>query len=230
MMRNSKVKMMGAALVLSAGALCYLPSCTKHKTPVPVEPCDPAKVYYQRDVFPIVNSNCAKSGCHDAVTREEGLDLSTYSGVSSIVIKGKPSSSKLIEVLTEAGEDRMPPEPASPLTSEQRAVLTRWIAEGAYNSSCTSDTASCDAGSPTYSKDIQPVVLTNCLGCHSGNSAGGGIDLSAYQGVRAVALSGKLYLSVSQSGGAAPMPPSGKLSACDIKKIKVWAEGGANQQ
>ena len=30
-------------------------------------PCDPDVVYFDRDLLPILKSNCAKSGCHDAI-------------------------------------------------------------------------------------------------------------------------------------------------------------------
>lgn len=228
-MSHSRISVGIFMAVTFIAALTSAVRCTKDKTPVPAEPCDPSKVYFQRDVFPIINSNCAKSGCHDAQSRQEGIDLSTYAGVLSIVSKGKPSSSKLMEVLDAGGEERMPPPPSAPLTSDQRNVLSRWISDGALNSSCIVDTVACVAQSISYLKDIQPLVQVNCVGCHSGGSAGGGVDLSSYAGVKAAGASGKLYQSVSQGGASVPMPPSGRLSSCDVKKIKSWVDAGFAQ-
>ena len=45
-------------------------------------------------------------------------------------------------------------------------------------------------------------------------------------GVQAVAQSGKLFNAVSQNGLATPMPPNGKLPACDIQRIRVWISEG----
>src|SRR5687767_10619889 len=44
-------------------------------------PCHPDTIYFFKDVLPILVSNCAKSGCHDAVTHEEDLILTSYDQV-----------------------------------------------------------------------------------------------------------------------------------------------------
>lgn len=214
-------------LVSSVTAAAFLYSCTKDKTPAPIEPCDPTKVYFQKDVLPLINSSCAKSGCHDAVTRIEGLNLSDYPGVMQIVKAGKPSGSELIEVISASGDDLMPPAPNSPLTQSQKDLIRRWISEGALNLSCTQDTANCNVINTSFANDIATIVNTNCLGCHSGSSIGGGVNLSGYTGVRAAATSGKLYNAVAQNGSAVSMPPSQKLSECDIRKIKSWIDAGS---
>src|SRR5690349_2132712 len=38
-------------------------------------PCDPNVVYFEMSILPLLKSNCAKSGCHDAITHEEGIVL-----------------------------------------------------------------------------------------------------------------------------------------------------------
>src|SRR5688500_8454507 len=51
-------------------------------------PCDPAIIYFDMDILPILHSNCAKSGCHDAITHQEGIILDSYENVmNSDVIK-----------------------------------------------------------------------------------------------------------------------------------------------
>ena len=203
-------------------------ACTKDKTPKPVEPCDPNKIYFQRDIQPLINSNCAKSGCHDAITRTEGLNLTTYDGVMKIVRPGRPSNSDLIEVINETDpDDRMPPPPNTPLTQEQKNLLSRLISEGATNEICAQDAGGCDSAVVSYSNDISKIINTNCIGCHSGSTISGGVNLSSYSGVKVVAASGKLYNAVAQNGLATPMPPSQKLSTCDIQRIKRWVDAGS---
>jgi hypothetical protein len=88
------------------------------------------------------------------------------------------------------------------------------------------NTSNCDtATSVSYANQIVPILNSACLGCHNG---GAGHDMTSHSGVRADALSGKLYGSVVQNGTALDMPQGGsKLSDCDIAKIKKWADAGA---
>src|SRR5688500_13456166 len=44
-------------------------------------PCDPNLVYFDMVILPILKSNCAKSGCHDAITHQEGIILDSYENV-----------------------------------------------------------------------------------------------------------------------------------------------------
>ena len=85
------------------------------------ENCDPDTTYFQNEVLPLIISNCAKSGCHtsEGGGEEEAHDLSSYEAImnSDYVDPFDANGSELIEVLTESGEDKMPPYPNEPLTS-----------------------------------------------------------------------------------------------------------------
>jgi hypothetical protein len=103
-------------------------------------PCSPDSAYFVRDVLPILTSNCAMSGCHDAVTRAEGIRLDHYKAViqTGEVRAGDPEHSELLEVCLETRPDkRMPPPPRSPLSPLQIETLRRWIVQGARNNDCT---------------------------------------------------------------------------------------------
>ena len=206
--------------------------CTKDKTPVPVPvtngtPCDPNKVYFERDVKPLLGSNCAMSGCHDAATQQDGVDLSSFEGVREQVKPGDPEDSDIIEMINESDPDeRMPPPPRPALTNEQKMILWNWILQGADNAVCSSDSSGCNPSNVSFSGDVQPVISNNCIGCHSGSTVNGGVNLSSHGGVQAAAQSGKLYNAISQNGLATPMPPNGKLPACDIARIKAWIDEG----
>jgi mono/diheme cytochrome c family protein len=207
-------------------------SCTKDKTPRPgattiTEPCDPTKIYFQTQVMPIFNANCAMSGCHDAATRQDGVNLSSYDGIRNEVRPGNPGDSDIMEMITEDEEDeRMPPAPRPRLSAEQISIISKWIQQGADNLQCTVDSAGCNPVNVSFASSIQPVLNSNCIGCHSGSTLSGGVNLSTYSGVQAVAQSGKLVNAVSHNGQATPMPPNGKLPACDIEKIKSWVQEG----
>ena len=103
-------------------------------------PCSPDSAYFVRDVLPLLSSNCAMSGCHDATTRAEGIRLDHYKAViqTGEVRAGDPNQSELLEVCLETRPDkRMPPPPRSPLSPAQIETLRRWIAQGARNNDCT---------------------------------------------------------------------------------------------
>ncbi|MBA4139188.1 MAG: cytochrome c [Segetibacter sp.] len=94
----------------------------------------------------------------------------------------------------------------------------------------TTTTTSCDTTAVKYSVDIKNILSTNCYACHSGTATnGGGFKFDVYPGnLVAKALSGALVGSITHSPGFSPMPKGGgKLSDCDIAKIRTWVRNGA---
>ncbi len=192
-------------------------------------PCDPGVVYYFRDIQPILVSNCAVSGCHDNVTKREGIDYSSFAtSVSTGKIKPfKPNSSDMYEVLFESGDEKMPPSPRPSLTGAQKAIIKKWISQGAKEYFCDANIG-CDSTNTSYANDIVPILTNSCTGCHSGSSPTAGVSLDNYQSTAAFANNGKLYGTSAHLSGYSPMPPSGSgLSSCDLAKIKNWVEQGA---
>ena len=91
------------------------------------------------------------------------------------------------------------------------------------------DNGNCDTtAAVTYSSTIRAILSNNnCLGCHSGVTASGGISLDNYAGIRNVAQNGILYGSITHASGYSAMPQGGnKMSSCDILKIKKWIDAG----
>lgn len=72
----------------------------------------------------------------------------------------------------------------------------------------------------TYTSDIQPLLATNCVGCHNDGFSAGGIRLDTYAqaSANANAANGEI-----QSGG---MPPGGPLSAEDKALFQQWLDDG----
>lgn len=191
-------------------------------------PCDPDTAYFQNDILPIFISNCAKPGCHDAQTHEEGLILDSYENImaSGDIDPGDPGNSKIFEVLVDnEPDDRMPPPPNAPLTSDQIALIYKWILQGALNNYCGG--GECDTLSTTFSGTVFPIIQTNCIGCHSGPVISGGVDLSDYNNIYTHVVNGSLYGSVNQLPGYTAMPLGSRLSDCDINKINFWINDGA---
>jgi uncharacterized membrane protein len=194
-------------------------------TPVPVSTCSPDSVYFASQVLPVISSNCTMSGCHDAITHADGVNLTTYTLIMRYVVPGNASNSKLYTVLNKSGSDRMPQPPKPALTTAQKALIQKWINQGAKNNNCI---GSCDTATFTFSGAVKVIMDNKCTGCHNPSSLGGNIDLSTYSAVRIVALSGKLNGSVSQQPGYSPMPKnSTKLSDCEIRQIQKWIAAGS---
>jgi len=195
-------------------------------SPDSIVSCDPDSVYFVNIVLPIMSSNCAMSGCHNTTSHQEGLVLINYTGILKIVQPGNALKSKLYQVITAAGEDIMPPRPHSPLSSANVASIKIWINQGAKNNQCLGD---CDTSVFTYSGAVAPIMNSYCKGCHNPNALNGGIDLSTYSGVQAVALNGKLRGTITHSAGYSPMPQGGnQLPSCEIIQIEKWIQAGAN--
>lgn len=192
----------------------------------PSNPSDTA-LCFERDILPIFISNCAKSGCHDAGTRSEGFEFTSYATIVAREFKaGDPSNCELYEKIMETDPDEiMPPPPNTPLTGAEKALIRRWIEEGAKNT--TGCATLCDSGSFTYSGAIKPMLDKYCVGCHNGSLASGGVTLHTYAGAADVAAKGWLLGVIKHDTGFPAMPQGGsKLSDCQIKQVEKWIAAG----
>ncbi len=203
-------------------SILYLMSC-KHD---PIQPKIPQEnVCFEENILPILLSNCAYSGCHDAVSAQDDVDLSNYNAVmaSGVVKPGNPNDSKIYKVLIKSPNDDkfMPPPPKNPLTAEQKALIYEWITQGAKNEICENF---CDTNKFTFSIDILPTIQQYCQGCHSGSSPSAGLSLQDYNQIKNAVTNKNLYIRIISTGS--PMPPSGQMPQCRIKKIKKWIDAG----
>lgn len=217
-------------IILTVIASVVIISSCKHEPVTPISNpsnsgiCNADTAYFQNDVLPLFVSSCAKSGCHDATTRQKGLDLSNYNSIMSTneIKAGKPNDGDIME---EINNGSMPPSGNTPLSSAEKDLLKKWISQGAKNNGCTS---ACDTSSVKYSVQVKTIIDANCKGCHSGSSPQGGIDLSSHELVKAQVTANKLYQAISHAGGVSPMPKGGnKLSDCQIRAVKIWIDAGS---
>jgi len=193
-----------------------------------------AAVCFDAEVLPIFQTNCAKSGCHDAASHQGGFVLNSYDDlfkkenkITSNNIKPlDPANSELYKVLFKTGSDKMPPAPFADLTVAQKNLIARWINEGAKNT--TNCVTSCDSTQFKFAANILPIFQNHCTGCHSGTTPQSGIDLTTYANVLPSALNGLLYGVVAHLPGFNAMPKGlGKLSDCEIAQIRKWVAAGA---
>lgn len=194
------------------------------------KPCSADSVYFSQQVLPILTSNCAMSGCHDAASRKDGVILDTYDNVRKTgkINLTNPASSKLYSSLNLTNsKDRMPPAPAAALPADQKAIILKWIQQGAQNLTCD---AACDTSNVRFSTVVKPLLDLKCLGCHTTTNPQGNVSLSTYADVKATVTKGTLWGSINHATGYKPMPyPAGsdKLPYCDVRKIRIWINKGA---
>ncbi len=184
-------------------------------------------ICFNTQILPLIVNNCATSGCHDATSRVEGLNLTTYSAIRRMV---NPTTMKgsLLSVAQSTGRNRMPPPPMAPMDTAAINLIKKWMTQGALNRICT-DANGCDSSNVTYSSKIASIVNTNCKGCHQATNAGGGISLTSYAEVKSSVQNGTFMCTVHQNAGCSPMPKGGKLTACDIRKLEIWIANGYPQ-
>lgn len=189
--------------------------------------CSADSVYFQYDVLPVLVASCARSGCHDAVTKEDGYQLTDYaSTIRKGISAGRATNSK---VYTEIANGSMPPRSSGlTMTQAQKDIVAKWINQGAKNLNCNPNYGKCDTlGGAKFATFVQPIVQNKCQGCHNAVSAGGGIKLTTYAEIKACVATGKFWGSINYLAGFSAMPKGTKLSACELAKIDSWIKRGA---
>ena len=210
-------------------------SCTKYQIPGNQDPepealmhptvsiCDPDTVYFQNTILPLVVSSCGTNGCHDQVSRKDGIILTDYSSIirTGKIKAGDPKDSEFFESLTEYGDDLMPPPPFDPLNSEQIQFIKTWILQGARNNECFEG---CDTTSVSFAGQIWPMMESYCTGCHSASAPGGGIIIAGYDDMTALVENGSLMGSIRWETGYSRMPTNQQLSDCQINLLQIWID------
>jgi uncharacterized membrane protein len=197
--------------------------------PVTSHPCSPDTVYFEQQLLPLLQSNCAMPNCHDNISHEENVWLTSYEHVLTTggVRLNSPTQSKLYTSTSPNAGERMPPPPLAPLTAAQRALILKWIQQGAQDLHCD---GACDTTQFAYTADIKPILALRCNGCHGAVSPSGNLNYTTYAGVKASVNDGKFWASIVHASGVKPMPyPVGSalIPDCDRIKIKKWIDAGA---
>jgi hypothetical protein len=86
----------------------------------------------------------------------------------------------------------------------------------------------CDTTNVTYAGTVAPILATNCNNCHNPTSPSGGVIVNNYSDLKQYVDNGRFWGSINHDPGYSPMPKGGgKLSNCNLLKIKKWIDNGA---
>lgn len=88
--------------------------------------------------------------------------------------------------------------------------------------------APCDTTSViSFERHITPIIENNCISCHTGGGANGGVHLDSYEGVYDAATQGLLVGATWHEATYTPMPPNTQIDSCSLVQIKKWVLAGA---
>jgi mono/diheme cytochrome c family protein len=219
--------MRNPTVYVSLVAALFIWGACKHEIP----PATTGDICFETEILPIFNSKCASSNCHGGNSPAEGILLNSYEHIlasesGSGIIPYNASESELIEVILEDDVNkRMPPVGSQQLTSEEINKISAWINEGAPNTiNCAS--ASCDSTLFLFNTHVQPILQSNCVGCHGGSEPSAGYNFSSYAGVKQAVDDARLLGAIEHWSDFSPMPAQ-KLDACNRAKIRKWIQAGA---
>lgn len=213
-----KIKSIYVIIFSLFSAIIFFNGCGKNKV-VP-------DVCFKKNILPIFVSKCSTTGCHDGGSKRGRGNYSNYEGIMTGIVPYHPLQSE-IYTNCRGKNPSMPPRQNPQLTSTELEYIKYWIHTGAQNSTdCGSSV--CDTIDNSFSGKVLPIINTWCVGCHSTSNAGGGFDLSSYNGIKnAASTSNKLMGSLNQLSGFSAMPKgTSKLSDCDIRSIQKWIDAG----
>jgi hypothetical protein len=90
---------------------------------------------------------------------------------------------------------------------------------------------SCDTSGNTFSQKVKPILDKKCASCHGAGvyqSLGGAINLDGYTNASNYSSpNGSLLKTITGDPSVPLMPPSGKLTDCEISQIRKWVNEGA---
>ncbi len=88
----------------------------------------------------------------------------------------------------------------------------------------------CDTTNLSYSRDIKPILETNCYYCHSGAVISGGFNMADFNDLAKHLDNGVLINAINRKTGYPQMPYlRDKLPTCLINKISAWNNMGHPQ-
>ncbi|MDP6553483.1 MAG: PSD1 and planctomycete cytochrome C domain-containing protein [Pirellulaceae bacterium] len=193
-------------------------------------------VSFERQVAPLLKKHCVR--CHGPKAPKADLDLSTPAALvkggdsGQVVRSGKPNDSLLFEMI-DLGE--MPPEDEGRISSDEKALIYAWIAQGApFRNGLTANTG------PTQ-HDILPLLLLRCGVCHGTRKQESGLDVRSLASLLKGGKSGPAVVAGKSDESllvkrirAQEMPPRRKLVSASVKpmsepelrRLTAWITAG----
>lgn len=223
-------------------ALVLLYTACKHEiiNPVPGSPQDTIvinnptnptvksdTVCFNTEVLPLFITYCASAGCHDPVSKKEGVITNSYANIMKGITAKNPNKSEYYKVIIDR---EMPPAGSPQLSTAQTNVILKWINQGALNTSCVN---SCDTTKFTYTDPVVTLLTNNCNGCHGTKPGSGNVYLGDYASAKAYITANKTAflnaINHTSTVVAKRMPPGNKMQDCQIGQFTRWVEKGFPQ-
>lgn len=189
--------------------------------------CSENTISFKYLVHPIFVSNCAQSGCHNTIDKEDDISVETYEEVIKEISAGDPSGSEHYESITRNPNHRkfMPEKPRDPLLVSEIKIIEDWINQGAENTDCI---LPCNSTATSFKADIQPLFKLYCYGCHQAGDREGGVSMEDYAHIKELVADGSLLGSMKHSGKFVAMPLYlDKMTDCQIGQVENWIKEGA---
>lgn len=176
--------------------------------------CDTSFVTYPETILPILQSNCI--GCHGPPDFFGGINMTDYNEVAYIAQSGQ-----LLGAIKHLPNYTPMPKDAPPLTDCEIMMIEKWINDTTFVT--PPDTTLCDSSNVTFPGTVMPILLENCITCHSQPIPAGGLDFNNYSNIAFVAQAGSLLGAIKHLPGYVPMPQNAPpLSDCEINLIQKW--------
>ena len=87
--------------------------------------------------------------------------------------------------------------------------------------------ANCTTENVSFSQTVWPILNNNCVSCHSGPNASGGITMGNYNELIVAVNGGRFIGSIKHEAGFSSMPKNApKLNDCNINQIDAWIAQG----
>ena len=236
------------------------------KTPAKPSNANPnsaGTISFSKDIAPWLVDQCSR--CHINADRG-GFSLATFTALTKgskggvVLFPGDPVASRLVETI-ETGDM---PRSGNRVSPENLAKLKQWVKEGAKFDGPSPDApiASLITGKPTpvgaatkveptkvnaptgketvsFSRDVAPILIANCNGCHyAATRVGGGLQFNMFTQILkggdsgAIVLPGKPDESLiirklrGQEGARMPMGRP-ELPDAQIQLVATWIKEGA---
>ena len=123
MLKQVPISVKSTLFVLLTAFLVVLSACGKED--IDTEDCTGTAPTYTSDIKAILDASCAKSGCHDPITKQNGYDFSTYATAEPI----SQMDVFLGAVQHKDGYTPMPKD-GGKLSSDKIKLLTCWVQNG----------------------------------------------------------------------------------------------------
>lgn len=110
-------------IALVCTVFIFLVACAKEDPDM--ADCTGLTTTYTSDIKSILDANCATSGCHDAITHEQGMDYSNYVEAA----QASHNTNFLGAIQHKRGYKPMPKD-APKLSATDIQLLTCWVQDG----------------------------------------------------------------------------------------------------